>query len=259
MTKKIITAATLFAASSALASAASVVYTFNLTTTIPEATVNISCNDGRTSYEQGMTGLGDNAKFSVSGGGQQWMMATDNNRNPFDDITTLANNTYAQGIFSNAGIASSSISSITQGVGDGSGTPATTNYAFTGLTSNTTYMVTLIVGGSKGGGSGVGKISWDTGTLVSGKYAYGESAQTTIASTETQLVLSSLSAIELLLTTDSSGTFNIKLYNHSGDNYGSKTGLGLLAVSSVPEPSAFGLLAGIGALALAVSRRRRSR
>lgn len=258
MTKKIITAATLFAASSALASAASVVYTFNLTTTIPEATVNISCNDGRTSYEQEMTDLGDNAKFSVSGG-SQWQMATDSNKNPFDNITTLASNIYAQKNFSNAGISSSSISSITQGVGDGNGTASTTTYAFTGLTSNTTYRVTLLVGGSKSGGSGVGKISWDTGTLVSGNYAYDESAQTLIASTETQLVLSSLSAIELLLTTDSNGAFNIKLYNNSSKNSGSKTGLGLLAVSSVPEPSAFGLLAGIGALALAVSRRRRSR
>ncbi|MBP3303177.1 MAG: PEP-CTERM sorting domain-containing protein [Opitutales bacterium] len=34
-------------------------------------------------------------------------------------------------------------------------------------------------------------------------------------------------------------------------------GIGLIAISTIPEPSAFGLLAGIGAIALTVSRRRR--
>ena len=48
-----------------------------------------------------------------------------------------------------------------------------------------------------------------------------------------------------------------------GQNETSGTFVGLKSVafsgSAIPEPSAFGLLAGIGALALAVSRRRRSR
>ena len=35
--------------------------------------------------------------------------------------------------------------------------------------------------------------------------------------------------------------------------------IGLIAISAVPEPSAFGLLAGLGSVALVASRRRRRR
>jgi len=260
MTKKVITAAAFLAASTMLANAASVLYTFNLeTNAVPSGvTANINCNDGRESYTQGMNGLGNSAQFSFSGG-NQWQIATDNSKNPFENISTLASNNSAKEILQRAGLNSSEIIKITQGVGDGNGTSSITTYAVTGLTANATYTVTMIIGGSKSGGSGVGKISWDTGTLVSGKYAFGDSAETLITNTGSSLVLSSLSAVELTITADSSGEFNIKLYNNASENSGSKTGLGLFAISSsaIPEPSAFGLLAGLGAIALAVSRRRR--
>ena len=57
------------------------------------------------------------------------------------------------------------------------------------------------------------------------------------------------------LTADASGTISFTvdgIDSHSA-------GLSAIKVSTIPEPSAFGLLAGLGALALVASRRRRSR
>ncbi|MBR6798143.1 MAG: PEP-CTERM sorting domain-containing protein [Opitutales bacterium] len=42
----------------------------------------------------------------------------------------------------------------------------------------------------------------------------------------------------------------------SGNNYLGRVNKVISAVNSIPEPSAFGLLAGVGALALVASRRR---
>lgn len=140
---------------------------------------------------------------------------------------------------------------------------ATTTFAVTGLIANTTYTVTMLVGAldANGSATGTAKISWDTGTLVSGRYAYGASATQTLSASDTSTTLANLSAVELKITTDSNGAFNIKLYNGDSDNSGSKTSIGFFAITGdvIPEPSAFGLLAGVGALALAASRRRRSR
>jgi len=251
MTKKVITAAAFLAASTMLANAASVLYTFNLgESSISEATVNISINDGRGSYTQSMDDLKENANFNM-GTGSFWKM--DDGKNPFSSsISTLAGNSFAKEILTTGtGLQGDSISKLIQGVHNGNAN-TTTTFAVTGLDTNTDYTVTLLVGGNTSDGSG-GKISWDGATFNGGEYAYGGSAKTTIGKDSTELQLDNLSAVQLKFTTGAdSGSFNIKLYNST-----QKTGIGLLAISTIPEPSAFGLLAGLGAIALAVSRRRR--
>jgi len=253
MTKKVITAAAFLAASTMLANAASVLYTFNLETNAVPSNVTANINlhgSGTSGFSQGMDDLKSGAKFTLSSGAYYKM---DDDKNPFSSsISTIASNESAKTILTTGtGLQESDISKLVQGVHNGNAN-ATTTFAVTGLDTNTDYTVTLLVAPNMGSS---GKISWDGATFTGGSYAYGNVATTTITSSETELTLSSLYAVQLKLTTGNDGSFNIKLYNSS-----SKTGIGLFAISTnsaIPEPSAFGLLAGLGAIALAVSRRRR--
>lgn len=56
-------------------------------------------------------------------------------------------------------------------------------------------------------------------------------------------------------TANEGANFNVYFSNTGGTP--PSMDLGMIAISTIPEPSAFGLLAGVGALALTVSRRRR--
>lgn len=258
--KKLIASATLFAASTMLASAASVAYTFNLTNTIDNAT-NISAkgcgNGGNTSCDDAVHWSldGGNAKVVVSTSAGKLWDTVQNSSNEYNGISVIASNSYAQTMFTYAGISTEDISKITNGTNNGAQVDTTT-FGVSGLIANTTYTVTMLITPKQGSAA----ISWTTGTFVSGSYAYGNSAQQTISGTDTTtLVLSSMSVVELKLTTDSSGAFNINLLNGSASNSSGKTSIGFFAITGdvIPEPSAFGLFAGVGALALAVSRRRR--
>jgi len=262
MIKKIITTTTLLAASVALANAASVAYTFNLGNQISGTTSNIALTgepkDGRVSTETvvnttTMSALGDSAQFTVSiNQGKIWKVDIDST-----NLSTLAGNSYAQSILSNAGISSGNITSLTQGTQCGASTGAT-NIKVTGLSANTNYTVSMLLSPTITGTSYQTTVSWDGGTLVSGEYAYGGSGKQTLATGATSFTLESLSAVSLTLTTDSSGAFNIKLQNNGDSSTSAKAAIGLFAISdAIPEPSAFSLLAGVGALALTVSRRRR--
>jgi len=262
MIKKIITTTTLLAASAALANAACVAYTFNLENQISGTTGNIALTgkpDDPVSAETvvnttTMSALGDSAQFTVSiDKGRIWEVGIDST-----NLSTLAGNSYAQSILSNAGISSDNITSLTQGTqcGDANGT---TTFKVTGLSASTNYTVTMLLSPTITGSGYKPTVSWDGGTLVSGEYAYGGSGKQTLATGATSFTLESLSAVSLTLTTDSSGAFNIKIKNNGdGQSNNGKAAIGLFAISdAIPEPSAFSLLAGLGAIALTVSRRRR--
>jgi len=257
--KKLFSTVVFFVASTMLANAANVVYTFNLDSDIPTGvTKNLSANNVPDSGTTAITETMGQGTLTVSvSGGKLWS----NTGNAFtsEKLSALASNPTATELLTSAGLtnASADFTKITKGTQNGSGQSATTTFAVTGLVANSQYTVTMLVGPS----TNKGKISWDTGTFISGKYAYSNAASTTIGESATSLVLDNLSVVSLTLAADSSGAFNIKLYNNSNDNTGGKTAIGLFAISgdAIPEPSAFGLLAGLGAIALAVSRRRRSR
>lgn len=260
--KKIIASATLLAASTMLASAASVAYTFNLAsgTTVGSA-INLAAagipssagaatellKDSTKDSMEAAFGTGASLYVNISAG-KLWGGASASAGGI--DTSTIKSNSTAQEIL---GLTETDISNINYGVQDGAG-GATTTFVVSGLSANTEYTLSMLVYGQ---GSGT-TISWgSTGTLVSGVYAYGNAASTNITSGETSLSVSDVYAVLLTLQTDARGSVSVALTNGSSDS-SNKIAMGYFGISQVPEPSAFGLLAGVGALALAVSRRRRS-
>jgi len=63
----------------------------------------------------------------------------------------------------------------------------------------------------------------------------------------------------MVVTPNSEGTISFKLWTGSDINANGNMGtqIAFFGISTIPEPSAFGLLAGLGAVAFAVSRRKR--
>jgi len=262
MIKKIITTTTFLVASVALANAASVAYTFNLGSQISGTTGNIALTSTPSEAVSSetvvntttMSVFGTSAQFTVSiDKGKIWSADIDST-----NLSTLASNSYAQSILSTAGISSSNITSLSKGTQCGNPNGLTT-FKVSGLSANTVYTVTMLLSPTITGSGKNTTVSWDGGTLVSGEYAYESSAKQTLSAGASSFTLTNLSAVSLTLTTDSSGAFNIKIQNNGdGTSNNAKTAIGLFAISdAIPEPSAFSLLAGIGAIALAVSRRRK--
>ena len=293
MLSKIMSTAALIAASTALASAATVVFT--TASSVSGATEIVKLNKTGTSYDgytvdsnnkevsptypmtysyTAKTSFGDSAlsfKYAISAG-KIWTDAVSNSTNTntalntaFTEATGLSLSDYAGSRF----------------YGSGSGSSYAT-LTFSGLKANTEYRFSF-VGAARGtdsssGDNGSTELSITTGTLSSttrgGGSFYGVMSGTTTTSltadsatalltnadvsttkdtTNTFPSSSALSAATFVVMSDESGTVVFK----AGPDK-NKPGFVAIAVSDViPEPSAFGLLAGIGALALAVSRRKR--
>lgn len=219
MIKKLLAATTLVAASAAFAGADTVAYTFNLdkntsgSTSINGATNVQICSGEDVSCTSATVNLdGGNAKLVISRNqGKFWDTGSSCYTSETYGVTKLASNATAQEMFTTAGILSTEISKITKGVSNGAA-EATTTFAVSGLIADTTYTVTMLVGAFVNSSTtGTAKISWDTGKLVSGRYAYGDSATQTLSASDTSTTLANLSAVELKITTDSNGAFNIKL------------------------------------------------
>ena len=125
------------------------------------------------------------------------------------------------------------------------GAAVTSYITLSGFTAGETYTIVAVVAAF----ANTPTVTFSTGEIVS--FAYYDlseesgDAVTTGTSLSTETTTAYLIIAEV--TADESGTIAI-----SGN---SKTGFNLVAI--VPEPSAFGLLAGVGALAFAASRRRR--
>jgi len=262
--KKLFSVVAILAASTMLANAASVAFTFNLGDGVSVGDAkNLNANNLGTGPGTKVTGLleeqtketmkklGNNASLSVTvTTGKIWGGIESSNPTPFT-TTTLSSNTAALSIL---GLTAENLQKINYGMQDAAG-GATTTFNVTGLNANTTYNVSLLIGIASGSSA---QISWDTGNLVSGLYAYGASATQTISGTSYTFQSSQVPvAVSLKITTNDSGAFNVSMKNDGS----SKSSIGYFGISemTIPEPSAFGLLAGLGAIALAVSRRRRSR
>jgi len=264
MIKKIITTTTLLVASVALANAACVAYTFcNNTTTQATGATNISVTGGPPSIGASATKLSEtflgSASLTITAQG-----TSTNNKlfaNVSDNISGSYIGTTGLGLLTTENPAlTGGVSGISHGL-QHSTTGAGNSVVFTvaGLAASTDYTVTMIVKPA----STSSAISWTGGSLVSGSYVVGSNSTVTTISTGTSVTIGSTTeaAVSLKLTTDANGGFTITFPGSggSGGTDSTRTVIGYFAISgsTVPEPSAFSLLAGIGAIALAVSRRRR--
>jgi len=256
MIKKIITTTTILAASVALANAACVAYTFsNTSNTQATGATNISVTGGPSSIDATKTKLSEtflgNASLTITAeGGQKKLFANSQNSIIGSDIGDTG-----RSLLTSANPAlTGGVSGITYGLHNGAaGAAASVVFTATGLAASTDYTITMIVKPA----STSSAISWTGGNLVSGSYVVGSGSTATTISTGTSVTIGSTTetAVSLKLTTDANGGFTITFPNIDG----AKTEIGYFAISgpTVPEPSAFSLLAGLGALALTVSRRRR--
>jgi len=282
MIKKIITTTTLLAASVALANAATVVFTTNngsVTGSTEKIVLNKMGDSGSTGSNSTTTNNtytytastkfdGSNAltlayKLSST---KCWVEAK--------SLSTNTNSALTNSFSSASGLSLSDYAGQNYYGGGGGGTTAT--LTFSGLKANTQYRVSFVAGArdenntagtltlttgslfstTEGGGSFYGSLSGtDTTNVTSFDSSNGISLASVQYTTDTTSTKKSVptvasTAISVVVTSDSNGTLVFNATN--------KPGFALIAISdSIPEPSAFSLLAGLGALALTVSRRRR--
>lgn len=128
------------------------------------------------------------------------------------------------------------------------GASVTSYITLSGFTAGETYTIVAVVAAYQN----TPTVTFSTGEIVS--FAYYDLSEADGS------VVTSDSDTSSLTTTASTAYLIIAEVTASADGViaisgGSKTGFNLVAI--VPEPSAFGLLAGVGALAFAASRRRR--
>lgn len=239
--KKLLTCAALLAASAALSSAASVVsYDLSTVGSVP------STSD--TTYSIGEIGtlLDETVSltWNCTASAKIWKNS--------DDSTTVLN-AYAVAALNELGVTAISVGDTITTSGYGSG-GATQTLVVSGLTAGDTYTIAVVVGCSLTAAT----YSISGGTLVS--YTYYQ------LSVDEDGTSSSDEDVSLSLTVSSTGDAYLVVADITADEDGTisiegvgsgKAAFGLFAI--VPEPSAFALLAGVGALAFAASCRRRSR
>lgn len=245
MIKNILATAALVAASAALAGASTV--TFYSGNTGFDATLDFS--SGITSTEGLSTTVStgsDDATLAVTAAsGKLWgaSVSTDTWTND-TAISALAEYDI-------------SIDGISGGVQVGAGGVAT-YLTFTELTAGETYTIALVVAELAGTAS---TFSVSAGTLVSGT-AYDLTSDddgTTLGDSVTTYTVAANNAgtaIIVDVTADDDGTIQ---FTYSSKGTVIAAYITVAATTDVPEPSAFGLLAGVGALVLVAARRRRSR
>jgi len=287
MIKKIITTTTFLAASVALANAATVVFTTN-SGSVTGATEKIQLNktgnsgsagDSTSTTNNTYTYTASSTKFDGSttlkleykvSSGKCWATAKSLDTNTNTALTSAFSSASGLSLGDYAG-------QIFYGSGAGSSTATLT---FSGLKAHTQYRVSFVSGARD---DNAGTLTLTTGSLFSttegGGSFYGSLSGTDTTSVSSFDSSNGISLASVQYTTESSSTNATNANNKTVPTVAStaisvvvtstsegklvfnatnKPGFALIAISdSIPEPSAFSLLAGIGAIALAVSRRRR--
>ena len=249
--KKHISIAALLVAGTSLANAGTASFTFN--SPIDGAT-NITVNSGSTETITGsLDTVVSGAKFELSQGGDSWETAVPDlaagmNAYPYNfGSYKWSNDVALSEISSVTGISVDAFKNIERGVGNCfSGTGAPQVVTLSGLDANTEYAITTIWGPLLSSW----KFDVTQGSFVEGYYGSLWSDGQWESLGELPVTVGSAYAVKTIVRTDDTGTISFK-------ETGGRTEIGFLSVSAIPEPSAFGMLAGVGALALAVSRRRR--
>jgi len=262
--KKLITAAAMLAASTAFTHAASVFFTFNEDSLLDGITKNISANStideslipkNISSVEEDLSAINDGAKFSCALTHSNSFFKTLQN-----SLTNKLDSTVIDALSSATGLSSSTISAISKCAGNYYETELT--ITLTGLQADEQYTVSTICSfniGQNDTGNGNGSFALTAGNFISGNYGkstWQEAESGTLAlADDSQLPF----AAAMVVTPNSEGTISFKLWTGSDINATGNSGtqIAFFGISTIPEPSAFGLLAGLGAIALAVSRRKR--
>jgi len=273
MVNKMIATAAFLVASTAFATATSVVYTFNLDdSNVPAGvTENISANNITTSdpaFTKDLSVFNPGATLTVTfGKGSLDKPSTD-----FDSsaLSTLAGNSAATELLSTAGINATDLTKINTGVYLNTDT-SWVQFKLNGLQANTAYTITMLV--LPNGENMQFDINWkreedrptpaESTKFTGGSYVLGGNSATPITNNEGELQLGAASIVALNFTTNENGEYSeesmIEISLIQNTSRSSSTALGLFAITgpAVPEPSTFGLLVSIGAIALAVARRKR--
>ena len=238
MIKNILATATLVAASATLAGAATVA--FHASSTGFSANLGLSGVLGTTGASVSLYTGFETATLTVTAANGTFWTATPD--------TSYWTNTTALSVLSEYGISVSGIAGATQ-IGAGS---TSTYLTFTGLTAGQTYTIAVVIAEMAGTPSA---FSISTGTLVSGTYYSltddsdtGTDFTSSFSITGSESEGSAGTVVVVDVTADDDGTIEITYSNK-----------GTIVAAYIPEPSTFGLLAGVGALALVASRRRRTR
>jgi len=270
MVNKMIATVAFLATSTAFATATSVAYTFNLDdSNIPAGvTENISANNITTTdpaFTKDLSVFNPGATLTVTfGKGSLDKPSTDFNSSA---LNTLAGNNAAKELLSTAGINATDLTKINTGVFLNTDT-SWVQFNLSGLQVNTAYTITMLV--VPNGENMKFDIGWLGGEhnsvpnypkFTGGSYVLGGNSATNITSDEVTLKLAAASIVALNFTTNENGEYSgIEISSIQDTSNSISTALGLFAITgpaAVPEPSAFGLLAGIGAIVLAVARRKR--
>jgi len=269
MVNKMIATVAFLATSTAFATATSVAYTFNLDdSNIPAGvTENISANNITTepAFTKDLSVFNPGATLTVTFG----KGSLDKPSTNFDSsaLSTLAGNNAAKELLSTAGINATDLTKINTGVYLNTET-SWVQFKLSGLQVNTAYTITMLV--VPNGENMQFLIGWRGGEhnsgpqqtkFTGGSYVLGGNSVTNITSSESTLKLGAASIVALNFTTNEKGEYSeIEISTIQDTDSSISTALGLFAITgpaAVPEPSAFGLLAGIGAIVLAVARRKR--
>lgn len=250
--KKHISIAFLFVAGTSFASAGTASFTFNSPI---EGATSITVNGGSKETITGsLESVVSGATFALSQGGVAgWGTVKGDIISPYNSSYSKWNNDVALSeISSDSGISVDALKGITQGIGDfsePSGNPQVV--MLSGLDANTEYAITSIWGPL----SASWKLDFTQGSFVEGYYGCLWMDQINGVEWEKFEELSgpssgfSIYGIKTIVRSDDTGSISFTGTVNSE--------IAFLSVSTIPEPSEFGLIAGIGAIVLSVSRRRR--
>ena len=184
----------------------------------------------------------------TNGVGKYWL--------PGSNIATIVNGNALNALAAATGLEASALQNIggnKTGFNNGNAN-SKQQFAFTGLDASTDYTFSAVFYSN---GEAQAVLDVTEGTFVSGNYGAltDGGSWNELAENSSQIFAGTTTfdpvAVTFTATTDASGNLTFTV-DH-------KPGIALIGVTpaAAPEPSAFGLLAGLGALALVASRRRR--